>query len=476
MFKLVCGFIHKSLNRTVKNVVVILMAGLILSGCATQRAGKKPGWVNQRPVQEAYYVGIGIASKAGNQQTYQQAAKKEALNDLISEIKVRVSSNSVLQQLQNNAEFKQQFESMVKITALNEIENYEVVDSWEDGAYFWIYMRLSKSEYAEMRRKRMASAIARATDYLQRADELDLRSNYVQVLRLRLKALTTLQEYLNEDIQTYYKNNQVYLINEIITSIQSQLYLISVNSKVSSLSGKVGKPIQFPFDAEVIFKDTNQGKVVVPYLPMRMEVEQGRMDFGAQTQTDHLGIASFSVARILARDPIQLIRLSADVQGIIKGDSLNYALKNVLGNIDEPSTAIRVSVVPIKIYIEVDEQNLSQPLGTHPLETFFKKNLVQAGCNFISNREDADYVLKVKANTKALGIIWGNMQSAALNVSVSLIDNKNKAEIFKDGLQEVKGFQTTPEMAGLDAYKTTEQQLLKGVFPRMLEELLKVEQ
>ena len=105
----------------------------MVTACASHRANKKPSCVSQRPVNESYYVGVGIAPKANSTQSYQQAAKKEALNDLISEIKVTVSSNSVLQSLQNNAEFKQQFESQVKITALNEIENYEVVDSWENA-------------------------------------------------------------------------------------------------------------------------------------------------------------------------------------------------------------------------------------------------------------------------------------------------------------------------------------------------------
>ena len=448
----------------------------MLTACASHRANKKPSWVSQRPINELYYVGVGIAPKANSTQSYQQAAKKEALNDLISEIKVTVSSNSVLQSLQNNAEFKQQFESQVKITALNEIENYEVVDSWENADYFWIYMRLSKAQYAEMRRKRMQSAINRAEDYLARADELNLTNNYVQILRLKLKALATLQEYLNEDLQSDYKGKNVYLVNEIISSIQSQLYKITVQSNSLSLMGKVGKPIQHPFDVHVFFADTSAGKLGVQYLPMKMNVEQGKMDFGAQTQTDQQGIASFSVARILARDPIQLIRLSADVQGIIKTDSVNFTLQNVLKNIDEPGTSIRVSVAPIKMYIETDEQNLSQKMNMHPLETYLKKNLVNAGCNFVSSKEEADYVLRLTANTKGLGIIWGNMQSVALNLWVSLVDNKNNAEIFKDGLQDLKGFQTTPETAGLDAYKTAEQQLAKGIFPRLLNELLKVEQ
>jgi bacterioferritin (cytochrome b1) len=421
-------------------------------------------------------VGVGLAQKNNNTQNYQQAAKKEALNDLISEIKVNVSSNSVLQSLQNNAEFKQQFESMVKITALNEIENYEVVDSWENAEYFWIYMRLNKSQYAEMRRKRMMNAIALAEDFFARTEELDVKTNFVQVLRLKLKALTTIQDYLNEDLQTEYRGKNVYLVNELISSIQKQLYVVSVKSKVSLLSGKVGKPIQHPFDVDVFFTDTNKGKLMVPYLPMKMMVEQGKMDFGAQTQTDQNGIASFSVARILAKDPIQLLRLTADVQGIIKNDSVNYALSNVLKNIDAPSTTIRVAVVPIKVFIDADEQNLSHKLNAHPLESFIKKNLVIAGCNFVTDKQEADYLLKLTSNTKPLGIIWGNMQTTALTMSISLVDNKNQAEIFRDGLQEIKGFQTTPETAGMDAYKTAEQLIFKNIYPRLLDELMKVEQ
>lgn len=454
----------------------LLLAVFTLASCASHKANKKPTWVNQRPVNDAFYVGVGIAQKNNNTQNYQQAAKKEALNDLISEIKVNVSSNSVLQSLQNNAEFKQQFESLVKITALNEIENYEVVDSWENAEYFWIYMRLNKSQYAEMHRKRMMNAIARAEDFFARTEELDVKTNFVQVLRLKLKALTTIQDYLNEDLQTEYRGKNVYLVNELISSIQKQLYVVSVQSKVSLLSGKVGKPIQHPFDVEVFFTDTNKGKLMVPYLPMKMIVEQGKMDFGAQTQTDQNGIASFSVARILAKDPIQLLRLTADVQGIIKNDSVNYALSNVLKNIDAPSTTIRVAVVPIKVFIDADEQNLSYKLNTHPLESFIKKNLVIAGCNFVTDKQEADYLLKLTANTKPLGIIWGNMQTTALNMSISLVDNKNQAEIFRDGLQEIKGFQTTPETAGIDAYKTAEQLLYKNIYPRLLDELMKVEQ
>ncbi len=453
-----------------KSFVIVL---LILSACAGRvKQPSKPAWVSQRPTSDAYYVGIGIAPKTANPQQYQTAAKKEALNDLISEIKVSVSSNSVLNAMQNNDGFKQQFESQIKLSAINEIEAYEVAGSWEDAQYYWIYMRLSKSGYAEMRRKRMQNAINRAEDFLARADGLDIKNNYAQVLRLKMKALITLQDYLHEDIKTERNGVEVFLINEIISSIQKQLYQVQVKTKVTTLSGKVGKPIQSPFDVMVQFKDTDTGVLMVPYVPMRMQVEQGKMEFGAQTETDHLGVSSFTIARILGRDPIQLLRLSIDVFGLVKNDSINFAIRNVLYNIDEPSTVLRVQVIPIKIFMQTDEKNLSANMNNKVLELLLKRELVERGCNFVNNKSEADYVITVQSNTKALGNIWGNMQSASLDLNLSLFDNKNNVEIFRDGLHDIRGFQTTPENAGIDAYKSAQQQLLKKIIPALSEQLM----
>ena len=48
----------------------------------------RPTWVSARPVTGGYYVGIGLANK--NRPDAQEAAKKNALNDLASEISVTV--------------------------------------------------------------------------------------------------------------------------------------------------------------------------------------------------------------------------------------------------------------------------------------------------------------------------------------------------------------------------------------------------
>lgn len=429
--------------------------------------------MDNRPVNTAYYVGIGIASKLTAPIEYQQVAKKNALNDLISEIKVTVSSNSVLSQYQSNKEFRQQFESESKVSALNTIEDFQVVDSWEDKENFWIYYRLSKDDFAAARRKRLMLATERAEDLMNRALAFDLSTHYMQAIRLKIKALAALQEFLNEDIQVIIKGKNVHLVNEILSNIQNQLYQASLKSMTSSLKGKVGKPIANPFEVSVYLSDSSNGKKPLPFMPLKMSNDQGKMEYGAQTETDHHGYASLSIARILSKDPVQLLRISTDMGKLMKVDSLNQSLQKLLLSLDVPSTTIRVSVEAIKIYIETDESNLSSKLPMNYIEPMLKKIMIDsAGCNFVKNKNDADYVLKVKANTKSLGIIWGNMHQASLNLYLSLVDTKNDAEVFKDALQEVKGFQTTPENAGIDAYKTANEQIQKKIFPKLKEQLL----
>jgi hypothetical protein len=92
---------------------------------------KAPIWVSSRPNNGFKFVGIGFAEKdkGGN---YQMEAKKNALYDLASEIKVDISSNSVLYTIQNNNNFNQNFNSLIKLSNTDNIEGYILVDSYEN--------------------------------------------------------------------------------------------------------------------------------------------------------------------------------------------------------------------------------------------------------------------------------------------------------------------------------------------------------
>jgi hypothetical protein len=71
-----------------------------------------------------------------------------------------------------------------------------------------------------------------------------------------------------------------------------------------------------------------------------------------------------------------------------------------------------------------------------------------------------------------LGIIWGKMLQARINMNISVINTKNNQEIYKDALKDIKGFQLTPENASKDAYNNLLTSFWEKVYPNFLNELL----
>lgn len=456
-------------------VYIFFIAFSLLVACKSNSGIKvKPDWVRNRPTNESYYVGVGIASKINNPFDYQQIAKKNALNDLVSEIKVTVSANSLLSQFQDNTQFKQQFESDVKITALNTLEEFNVVDSWEDKEYFWIYYRLSKEEFKDIRRRKMNAAVGKAEDFFDQSLSL-APDQLVQSIRMRIKALAALQPYLGEDVQTNRNGKKIFLVNELVNSIQTDLYRVQLKSTNTQLNGKVGKPIAEPFDVKAFYRDTFVSKTGIPYLPVYLYVDQGKIEGSLQTETDQAGIASFAITKILDKSIVQTLRIAVDMNRMMRADSLNITLQTLLLSIDVPSTNIRMNVTPIKVLLQSSEQNLSKTMNTAYFESTLKKMLGADGCVFVNTADAADYILNIQSNTKPLGAIWGNMRTVSLDMTLSLIERSKNIEVYKNGLHEIKGFQTTDEHAGIDAYKTACEHLKIRIYPSLNKEMMQVE-
>src|SRR3954468_3713191 len=110
-----------------RNRIVHILAFLMLISSAFSQVPvemKVPVWVSNRPNNGFKYIGVGFAdkTKGGN---YQIEAKKNALYDLASEIKVDISSNSVLYTVQNNNTFNENFNSLIKLSNSDNIEGYQ---------------------------------------------------------------------------------------------------------------------------------------------------------------------------------------------------------------------------------------------------------------------------------------------------------------------------------------------------------------
>ncbi|MBK7651986.1 MAG: LPP20 family lipoprotein [Flammeovirgaceae bacterium] len=153
-----------------------------------------------KPVESSYYIGIGHSVKDGTN-NYLQSAKNSALEDLVSEIKVNISSTSVLSQIDANKEFQERYEQIIKTTVADEIQEYEQVDSWEDARNYWLYYRLSKQRYKDIKDQLKRDAVAQGLDFFTKAKESERRSEFVLSLGFYYQGFRAIEKYLGEPIR-----------------------------------------------------------------------------------------------------------------------------------------------------------------------------------------------------------------------------------------------------------------------------------
>src|SRR4051812_33755238 len=160
---------------------------------------KVPGWVSSRPNSGFKYTGIGFAdkTKGGN---YQIEAKKNALYDLASEIKVDISSNSVLYTVQNNASFNENFNSLIKLSNSDNLEGYTLVDAYENDKQYWVYYQLDRQEYANRKAQKKQQVINRASALIAGSFADEKAQDFSSSLKKRIQAFGLLTPYLSEEI------------------------------------------------------------------------------------------------------------------------------------------------------------------------------------------------------------------------------------------------------------------------------------
>ncbi|MCE3259990.1 MAG: hypothetical protein K0S12_1631, partial [Bacteroidetes bacterium] len=191
-----------------KKFIYILFAIVIFSGCKSKQemaavpvsaAPKAPLWVSARPNNGFKYVGIGFADKSKSS-SYQIEAKKNALYDLASEIKVDISSNSVLYTVQNNNNFNENFNSLIKLSNSDNIEGYQQIDSYENDKQYWVYYQLDKQEYANLKAQKKQQTVTKASNLIASSFIDETNQDFSSCLKKRIQAFGVLTPYLSEEI------------------------------------------------------------------------------------------------------------------------------------------------------------------------------------------------------------------------------------------------------------------------------------
>ncbi len=414
-----------------------------------------PIWVSSRPNSGFKFVGIGFAEKKAGS-NYQLEAKKNALFDLVSEIKVDINSNSLLYTVQNNNTFNENFTSLIQLSNTDNIEGYQMIDSYENEKQYWVYYQLDKAEYAQQKEKKKLQTINAASALILSAFSDEKANDFTSALRKRIQAFGTLSPYLNDEVVFDPKlTGGVANVFELTALIQKQLQAIQILTTVQTPTVKAFQASYSPINYYLTF----DGKQKLYGFPFALSSEDDKMVINDMARTDANGILSVKLNKAEAVNQLFSFDLNPDIRQLMGNDSIGMAGIKILNRfIQTPSLKVQVYVSAITLYLNTSENNLGKPTGGNNIERFIREKFASPEFQFVANPQDADYLIDCRADVVedlSSNALKRNFELTLAELRINLnLKNKNGDPLYTNAVNEIYGYGGTLESAGLNAYSS----------------------
>lgn len=427
----------------------------------------KPTWLSAKPDQSFYYIGIGHSTKTGTN-NFVQEAKKSALEDLVSEIKVNVSGTSVLSQIDANKEFQEKYEQIIKTTAADEIEEFEQVDSWQDDRNYWVYYRLSKQRYKEIKDEQKRNAVSIGLDFFTKAKQAERNNDPVLALGFYYQGFRAIEKYLAEPIRLEFEGKEILLTSEVIASMQmllDKLEIVVTPSEVT-LNRRVSIDDQ-SFTAKAYDKAS---KKKIADLPLRAMFEKGAGNVFPDYKTNAEGSAKILLTKISSRDLEQTVSIKVNPLSFAGGTATKID-SLVVQKLVVPRATILLNVQRPLVYVSSVERSLGNVKSTQQVTNKIKNYLANAGFEFTDQKNKAELALDVDANSEK-GAVSGSIFITYVTAVIRVSSVKDNKEIYATTLDRVKGFSLDFERSSQEAYNKSLEILEKEKLPELLNSIL----
>lgn len=445
-----------------KNVSYIVVLIILLASCKSKQAVvapqavevKVPVWVSSRPNNGFKYIGVGFGDKVkgGN---YQMEAKKNALYDLASEIKVDISSNSVLYTVQNNNNFNENFNSLIKLSNSDNIEGYTLVDSYENDKQYWVYYQLDKQDYINQKALKKQQIITKASNLIASSFYDEKNKDFSASLKKRIQAFGVLTPYLSEEINfDPAQTSGIKTVFDLTNVIQQQLQSITVVAQKTMPSLK---PYQSTY-APLIYNLELKTKTPLQNFPLLVSSDEDKINVTEKTSTDNTGALQIKVNSVEPLNQNIAFSLNPDITTLMGTDSVGRAGVTLLKQfIQTAALKVQANVSNITIFINSVERNFGKPTGLNSIETFIKQRFNGQEIRLTDRPDDADYIIESVAETQediSSDVLEKNynIKLAALIINIQLKNKSTNEVLFKTQVSDVYGYANSAEKAGLNAY------------------------
>jgi hypothetical protein len=434
----------------IRKIKFIILA-FAFTACGSQKKATVievlPGWVQKKPIEAGYYIGIGSAQKNPGTTEYLAAAKNDALADLASEISITISSNSVLNQFESSLGYTEDFTAATKMATQQDIEGYEMVNSFDSEHKYYVYYRLSKSLHEQLTLKKRNEAIAKGLDYYTKAIADKSNNNYKQAIANYLNGLDAVKAYLSESLETNFKDKTILLGNELFNGLLSLVSEIRIVPNKSEIQVKNGSSLS---SEQLTFTITqNQGKTLEG-LPIDFSFGKKPLR-NNKTESNADGLVSYAMSQVVSVMSAEKFIASLDANALATQFTKDPQFRKMMRSMKVPQGSILIQITNPSFYVSSIERNMGRTLDQKNTALKMRQLLTNNGFPVVGVLSEADYSIEIDTRTSHVKT-EGKMHYAGLSGSIKVF-NREKQLIFVKPLEQIIGVQLNDADAGLEAYK-----------------------
>jgi hypothetical protein len=433
----------------------------------TVNAQEKPSWLNEYPADPRYYIGVGSALKSDDA-SYQQAARESALAELISQIEVNVSTTMEFLEQEQDESYENFFSAFTQTQARKTIEDYEIVDSYDDGSEFWMYIRLSKSDYERRLQEKMSIAKRSATTALKDGSQAFASGDYELALSSFTNGLADIAPYIDRPMEVNYEGQNIDLFAELRSNLRDVVALYRIVDSGGPTAGQVGKSGESPFKLRLEYKDSGNP---VEGVPIGFRFIRGSGDFSSAVLTNSEDEVSVELNKITAPDAMQIITGGIAFSAFSDDESSSF-LTSVFDGVNAPNARFVLRVSGVPIYLEYNETFLGQNETSNYLQPVIKEQLNEAGYSFIEDLASAELYIEVDAETRQGSETYG-IYSAFVSYRVTVTNMLTGREEATYSDTDIKGLSDNYEKAAAKAFEAAIMKLESEILPNLIDQIQK---
>ena len=433
-------------------LAVSLMA-LVTSGCSGMKnaAEEKPKWTMERPINPNYYIGIAWVSKVEFPYTAKEVARENALNSLAQEIRVKVSSTSLMSTLQVNDWVDQSFAESIESTVVEDLEGYNLIDEYENKDEVFVYYSLSKAAYARILENRKQATLGVAYGHYLDASRKHSEGEISVAVERYLIGLDHMSGYLGELNPYTGEDGAVFdldraLFNGLSDCI-SQLEIASADE----LSA-IAISLENGYTGEYSVTVTSNGKAAGG-ISLNYKYDRGSIPARGSTVTSGNGKAIIVMNGFdpgTTRSELIIEVNLASLKSILSSTS---PLAPLVKGLKSTPLRIPIALESPKVRVVGDELMFGIKKDKNIFIAALRAALSEQGVEIVEESYSGSdaLTLRVYADTKAGGAGAG-MYTAYLNATLELLDTDQKLVMARD-FERIKGVQLDTSRAGDEAYR-----------------------